>query len=231
MTPLAYKELVIRPILRLKWYLESYFHSFPLKVWRILCKNLRVASLNGLDSQKPTLSYSSSDLGTGCVIVLCTTCSQQMETILLIFDLPCEGIICLSLLPARYIPLFSVYGVRQCPMGILLAFCILQKAPMGGGGGRGSGSGRGSTFFHCDTNWPGTCSSIVCVGYGVDPGLGHGGLMHYKGTDLVHLPLPLPWAKSVQLQTAVHIVCTWWPWIVHWSLPWAALICLFTLAS
>lgn len=93
--------------------------------------------MNGLDSQKPTLSYSSSDLGTGCVIVLCTTCSQQMKTILLIFDLPCEGIICLSLLPARYIPLFFCLWCETMSHGHTPSFLYLTESSHWGGGGQG----------------------------------------------------------------------------------------------
>lgn len=102
-----------------------------------------MASLNGLDSQKPTLSYSSYDLGTGCVIVLCTTFSQQMETILLIFDLPCEGIICLSLLPARYIPLFFCLWCETMSHGHTPSFLYLTESSHGRGGGGAGGAGVG----------------------------------------------------------------------------------------
>lgn len=61
-----------------------------------------------------------------------------MEIILLIFDLPCEGITCLSLLPASYItPLFCL-RCESMSHGHTPSFLYLKESSHGGGesGGR-----------------------------------------------------------------------------------------------
>lgn len=69
------------------------------------------------------------------------------------------------------------------------SFLYLTESSHGGREGRGR-------IFQVEHKWPGTCSSVVCVGCGVDPGLGHGGLLHTKGQMLCTLLLLLLWVKG-----------------------------------
>lgn len=81
------QTVVVRPALKLRWYLDYLFSFIFALCWRDPIKNLGMVYLDETDSQKPILFYSFSGYCLVCVILrLCAIFSQQMDLIPIIKD-------------------------------------------------------------------------------------------------------------------------------------------------
>lgn len=88
--------------------------------------------------------------------------------------------------------------------------------------------GDGAEIIPLHIKWFASSYIIYVAYHRMEPVRPWGRLMHCKELDLVYSP-PLLQVMAVQFEPGVYVFCYQWPWILHWSILWVALLCLLIL--